>query len=68
MNIRNKLSMLSYRVKSSLFSWKKDKDGDLALVVGGLVSFLKYKNGTIIHLRGAKEFPLGEAGKYQGRE
>lgn len=42
MNIRK------FRV--SIFRWVQDEDGDIGLEVFGLITFLKYKENTIIEL------------------
>lgn len=47
----------------TFFSWVQDNDGDLGLAVcGGLIVFLKYKDGTIIEF--GKKY--AKAGKFQG--
>lgn len=56
------MSLLSYKIRRSIFRWVQDEEGDIGLEIFGIVSFVKYKEGTIVHW--FKKFNNAE--KYQG--
>lgn len=57
--------MWSYKFRHWFFRWIVDVDGDVGLTLcGGLVTFVKYKEHTIVYWW--KKFS-DEAGKHQGR-
>jgi len=64
--MNKKLEHLSYQLKSRIFSWKKDMDGDLGLVVAGMVAFVKYKDHTLVLFPWEQGFPREQADKWQG--
>jgi hypothetical protein len=55
----------SYKFNHWFFQWKTDSDGDIAFVICNLLTFTKYKEHTLISLKG-KNFKM--ASKYQGYE
>lgn len=68
LNVTFNRAALSYYIRSRLFQWRKDVDGDLSLVVGGVVALTKHKDSTIISFPGQECWPTREASKWQGRE
>lgn len=40
-----------------LFQWKVDQDGDIAFVIFNRLAFVKYKQSTIINLKGDQYSP-----------
>lgn len=65
MRLHAKFLYLRYRYWHWLFQWKQDDEGDIAFVICNCLSFVKYKEHTIINLKGASYNP---AGKWQGHE
>lgn len=57
-------SLLWYKLRHWLFSWRQDEDGDICFVILNRLTFVKYKEHTLIRFDGGK---LVKAGKYQGR-
>lgn len=61
------LTTASYKLRSKLFQWKKDQEGALSLVVGGIVALTKYKEHTIVSFPWSESWPTAHAGKWQGQ-
>lgn len=43
-----KLSLFRFKLSMKVFKWVQDEDGDVGLQVCGLVTFIKYKDMTVI--------------------
>ncbi len=60
------LDKISYEIRNRLFSWRADNDGDLGIVIAGIVALVKYKEHTMVSFPWSENFPRNPAGKYQG--
>ncbi len=58
------VNIMWHRFKTWAFRWVQDTDGDLGLQVFRVVTFIKYKDSTLVYWGGT---PYERAGKYQGK-
>lgn len=46
---RATLALKKYQFVHWLFQWKQDDDGDIAFVIANIITFVKYKEHTMIY-------------------
>lgn len=56
------INLWKYRVGVWAFRWVSDNEGDIGFCLLGLITFIKYKEVTLVYVG----CPYGPAGKYQG--
>jgi hypothetical protein len=43
------MSSIRYRLRHFIFRWVEDEDGDIGLQFFGIVTFVKYKEHTLVY-------------------
>ena len=47
--MNSKWAIFNYRFSHWMFKWVKDEDGDIGLQIMGVITFIKYKESTLIY-------------------